>query len=453
MHYVATPYRAPPIIQPLLELRLDFVPVPPSHVSVVHTNITAYSKHGKRILHSVADYISAAGVVPFNTVFYSENQRRVREALKSPELKTLLKDHLLIGSDKNMGTAVVSLRWEVDQCAVTLGDRKNYSLVQSTNPDLDQFEEHLKTQATAWLNVHLPPSLMKHIKLDGTEKLPGFYMVSKVHKTPVAGRPICATHTSVTSLASVLATKVLTEIHKHIKFTVRYTDLEPFYLVCLSTDEAIARTREAHRVNTSETSYFHSRDFVLMYPNLNPAWCIDAILNLATRFGKACLNAFFKVAFGRRHRQEFNPIIWRHLESLEDLYELDISLETLTTLLRFVLLEFTDLHCDFVPGVWKQVRGFAMGTNCAPLAANLATVYCELEYAAGLAVPYLSPLFYASRYIDDLFFVLRQVVNQPTLESLVTLLDDIYTPAGLTSVAGGVSGDNVVHLDVQYPSL
>jgi hypothetical protein len=125
----------------------------------------------------------------------------------------------------------------------------------------------------------------------------------------------------------------------------------------------------------------------------------------------------------------------------------------LATLLRFVLLEFTDLRCDFVPGVWKQVHGFTMGTNCAPLAANLAIVYCELDYAAGLTVPYLSPLFYAFRYIDDLFFVLCQVVNQPTLESLVALLDNIYVPAGLTSVAGGVSSDNVVHLDVQYPSL
>jgi hypothetical protein len=79
-------------------------------------------------------------------------------------------------------------------------------------------------------------------------------------------------------------------------------------------------------------------------------------------------------------------------------------------------------------------------------------MYCKLDYATGLTVPHLSPLFYASRYIDDLFFILYQVVNQPTLELLVTLLDDIYAPAGLTSVARGVSGDNVVHLDVQYPS-
>jgi hypothetical protein len=92
-----------------------------------------------------------------------------------------------------------------------------------------------------------------------------------------------------------------------------------------------------------------------------------------------------------------------------------------------------------------------MGTNCAPLTANLVVAYCELDYTIGLTVSHLSPLFYTSRYIDDLFFVLCQAINPPALKSLVTLLNVIYEPAGLTFVAGGTSSDNVVYLDVQYP--
>jgi hypothetical protein len=397
------------------------------------------------------DYISAAGVIPPNSAFCSENQHHVRKVLKSPKLKTLLKDHLLIRSDKNMGTAMVSLSWEIDQCALALGDRQNYSLIQTGNPNLVQFKEHLRTKAIAWLNIHLPLFLVKHIKPDGMEKLSGFYMIPKIHKNPVAGRPIYVVHISVTSLASVLALKILTEIHMHIKATIHSMELESFYLVYLSTNKAIAHTHIAHHVNLSETSYFHSRDFMLMYPNLNLAWCIDAILNLATRFGKATLDATFSVVFGRRHRQDFNPTIWYHLESLEDLFKLKISLKTLAILLRFILLEFTNLRCDFIPRVWKQVCGFAMSTNCAFLTANLTVTNCELDYAISLTVPCLSPLFYASRYINNLFFVLHQAINPPALESLVTLLNVIYEPAGLTSVAGGTSSDNVVHLDVQYP--
>jgi hypothetical protein len=90
----------------------------------------------------------------------------------------------------------------------------------------------------------------------------------------------------------------------------------------------------------------------------------------------------------------------------------EISLNQLALVLKFILLEFIELRSEFVNRIWKQIRGIVMGTNCVPLVANLLATYYKLEYALSLEVPQLSPLFWCSRYIDNLFFVLRHPVNQ-----------------------------------------
>jgi hypothetical protein len=90
-----------------------------------------------------------------------------------------------------------------------------------------------------------------------------------------------------------------------------------------------------------------------------------------------------------------------------------------------------------------------MGTNCAPLVANLSIVFCKLMQAHTLSEPHNSLLFWAFRYIDDLFFIL---ISSLQLETLSTVLKDIYASSGLKSVAGG-SSDNKVILDIQVSTL
>jgi hypothetical protein len=90
-----------------------------------------------------------------------------------------------------------------------------------------------------------------------------------------------------------------------------------------------------------------------------------------------------------------------------------------------------------------------MGTNCASLVANLFVVFCKLTYAHTLPEPCNSSLFWAFRYIDDLFFILRSSLQ---LETLSTVLKNIYTPSGLKSVAGGSSGNKMIFLDIQVPT-
>jgi hypothetical protein len=70
-------------------------------------------------------------------------------------------------------------------------------------------------------------------------------------------------------------------------------------------------------------------------------------------------------------------------------------------------------------------------------------------YACALPELYNSPLFWAFRYINNLFFILK---SSPQLETLSTVLEDIYTLSRLKSVAGGSSGNKVIFLDIQVPT-
>jgi hypothetical protein len=90
-----------------------------------------------------------------------------------------------------------------------------------------------------------------------------------------------------------------------------------------------------------------------------------------------------------------------------------------------------------------------MDTNCASLVANLFMVFCKLTHAHTLPKLHNSPLFWAFRYIDDLFFILR---SSPQLETLSTVLKDIYAFSRLKSVAGGSFGNKVIFLDIQVPT-
>jgi hypothetical protein len=87
-----------------------------------------------------------------------------------------------------------------------------------------------------------------------------------------------------------------------------------------------------------------------------------------------------------------------------------------------------------------------MDTNCASLVTNLFMIFCELMHARTLPKPHNSPLFWAFRYIDNLFFILRL---SPQLKTLSTVLEDIYAPSKLKSVAGGSSSNKVIFLDIQ----
>jgi hypothetical protein len=76
--------------------------------------------------------------------------------------------------------------------------------------------------------------------------------------------------------------------------------------------------------------------------------------------------------------------------------------------------------------------------------------FCKLTYACSLPNSHDSPLFWTFRYIDDLFFILKSSLQ---LETLLTILKDIYALSRLKSITSDSSGNNVVFLDLQVSTF
>jgi hypothetical protein len=204
-------------------LGLDFILTPHNHEQAVHMHVMTYSKYGKEIFHNVVNTLHIRVWAPPDCKSHTKSQRQLKKVLKSNKLKKLLKDHYIIEIDKNMGITIVLLTWKVMQYWTVLYNEHNYrvilnesSVFNDTLLDCILFMVDLRGKITQWLTTHLS-CLSRHIKLDGMELLPGFYMISKVHKTPVMNHPICNVHFSVTSLAFLLTLRILILIYGKLK--------------------------------------------------------------------------------------------------------------------------------------------------------------------------------------------------------------------------------------------
>jgi hypothetical protein len=169
----------------------------------------------------------------------------------------------------------------------------------NTLSDCTLFIVDLRDKISQWLTIHLL-YLSRHIKLDRTESLPEFYMISKVHKSLVIDHSICNTYFLVISLTSLLALRILTLIYRKLKRVLSNTPFKPFYYICLFIDEVFSHTKKVHGCNTSTTSHFYSCNFMIMYLNLNPVWCIDTILKLTIDYSYIDSLVEFTIDFGRQ---------------------------------------------------------------------------------------------------------------------------------------------------------
>jgi hypothetical protein len=127
-------------------------------------------------------------------------------------------------------------------------------------------------------------------------------MILKVYKILVIGHSIYSIYFSVTLLVSLLVLRILILIYGKLKRVLSNTPFKPFYYFCLSTDEVFSHTKRVYDCNTSVISYFYSRDFMLMYLNLDPVWCIDTILKLTTDYSYIDSLVEFTIDFGRQQQ-------------------------------------------------------------------------------------------------------------------------------------------------------
>jgi hypothetical protein len=462
---VGTTFKLHPVVERGLLLGLKFVPYPKHQHKTPSTLITAYTREPKSHLEDIAQ---TSGHYAFRwkneRLYTTREQYMIRQMLHHPNWLELHKCHDIMKSDKNMGTTIVAHSWSEQHYHRYLLDETFYSTFKTfqTQVELDNFNKVINTRI--FNQLHNINSSYKMLAPDPNAYFSNFYVVPKVHKTPTGTRSITGAFNSGTSWISRAVLDVLTDAFAKLKSQLKTDGLDNRLAICICTEDAIIKLVSAYnlatRISLMDTVSsagssrdlmqfrytgkiaFSSYDFDNMYNNLDVEWSINAICSLFQQFCPFPPDFKFSVLVTTKTESTYNTNIWRQLHNLPTEDSLNILWKDVFTLLAVILIEFLFMVCNFLPLVlFKQIRGIAMGTNCAPWVANLSLAFYELSCDT-----YLHLIFPMARFLDDV-----GVAHPPNINPL-PILKQIYLPSGLKLNLSPPKYNNTIYLDLQLPS-
>ncbi len=291
-------------------------------------------------------------------------------------LRELMSDASIVckPADKNLGLVLMDSQWYETELNRMLSDRvtyarfkptrtvhkvvKPYTIVDLTKDLKKQLLELVRRHedaVVAW-NSELAPqvlSFLKHKQPVSSSVVPAIYLLPKVHKAKLSGRPIVPCTKWITTPASVVCDHLLQEvIHKaNIPWLVKDT-------------KSLIRDLEG-TVLPHHDGVFVTADIASLYTNIDTPKGIDAV----RRF-----------------------LVEQQVES---------SLATLILdLLRFVL---ENAHLQHKDNIYHQIDGTAMGTSLAPSYANIFVYMNERP----LVEEFSRSLYLYRRFLDDVLAYLE----------------------------------------------
>jgi hypothetical protein len=239
-------------------------------------------------------------------------------------------DIVIKPADKNLGLVMIDSSWYLKECQHQLSDQDVYLDVtkdaeshilhawQALSALIHRASQRstITDKEAVWLSAYNPNSA----------KVPKFYLIIKLHKTPVVGRPIVASTQWITTRASKFVAHHLNQLMTHV------TDLIP---------DSTSMVRAIDNINESGTftgklCTLVAVDIVSLYPSMPQQ---DTV------------------------------------KQLDDFLR-ELSPEVMPDQLRITLVQLTELILtnnllQFNNRTYKQVQGTAMGTNLAPPVANI----------------------------------------------------------------------------------
>ena len=250
-------------------------------------------------------------------------------------------------------------------------------------------------------NISVPPTM---------HELPSLYWLPKMHKDPYGSRFIAASNKCTTKPLSGLLTSclsiVLTHFREYCDGISKNTGINCFWIVD-NSQQVINILRD---INTSaKAKHFDSYDFSTLYTSI-PHGSLKA--NIQTLIEEA-----FKVR-GASYisLSKSGKCYWAQAQNAYiniDRYKLGEMVEYLVD----------NIYVQVGNKVFRQCIGIPMGTDCAPLLANLYLFYYEFKYMRQMMREnfHLAKRFKNTvRYIDDLL-----TLNNLSFE---TEIANIYPP-------------------------
>lgn len=279
------------------------------------------------------------------------------------------KDIIVTEADKNMGVVVMKTSDYIKHGLQQLQNQNTY-LPCEEKPNFDSLWNDLKFILNKYKLFEYTDHRTKEVKQTALAKyllqlynrkelkLGTFYLLMKVHKTPVAGRPIVSSINTVTYFASKYIDRKLQPIYKSI----------PSFLK--SSQDLIADLEMLKLIN-NENCYILCADVDSLYPNI------------PTKEGLLMM----KQSITNRNAQ---------VDKADKLTMEEISL--LCDLMQFVL---NNNYFSFGNLVFKQIDGTAMGT---PAAVVFACLFLDSHETRIFEETQIKRLLY-KRYIDDIFAI------------------------------------------------
>jgi len=336
-------------------------------------------------------------------------------------------DIIVRESDKNLGTTAMSMEWYKAEVLRQMSDHTIYRGVpdRSTEDILSQVLATLGRLLEGKASVlceHFPDLkayCLSPPKGNRTWRVARFYILPKFHKSPVVGRPIVASTAWVTTPTSKVLAVVLRDIVARISTWV-----------LRDTKQLIRKLSDIGSVPSG--TGFMTADAGSAYTNMDIPTAVRV-----TRWG--CQAAA------------------RLDDSLETSF-LAVCEDSIAALLSFVL------HSNYFVGnddtLYKQKRGAAMGTPCAPDLANLYFVYGEapllLDQVAlsrlGDSRPSVHStlgrgIVFYTRYLDD---VLAFCDDKRCCKAIDVYLNQMFEAVSFTAeITDGFVDSPAVFLDVE----
>lgn len=259
-------------------------------------------------------------------------------------------------ADKNLGLTLISREWYITECERQLSDTDTYARVHEVSTTGIQ-NKMLAFIAT--LEGRIPANEHKWLarETQHLSQLPHFYIMPKLHKNPVKGRPIVASHSWCTwPLSKWVANRINT--HAAAQGTV------------LTDTNALIELLRGIEMSEDDDIVLSTADVESLYTSIPIPGALEA---LEERL-RAC--------------------------GVDDAF-LRITIDAVGYVLRNNFFEFNGR-------VYHQRKGLAMGTPLAPPVANLFLASHEARLMRVVA----PPLLYV-RYLDDIFAVQSLSEDEP----------------------------------------
>ena len=212
-----------------------------------------------------------------------------------------------------------------------------------------------------------------------------------MHKTPYKARFIANSSSCTTTKLSVLITSCLTVIKEHV---IRYCDKvfettgKNLFWSIKNSGDVLNKLKTRNFQAFSLSTY----DFSTLYTSLPHNLIRDKLISLIEKTFAREKKTFIAC---NEHTAFFT-------DSSYDKY----TLWTCQELVESVSFLLDNIYVRFGTSIYKQIIGIPMGTNCAPLIADLFLYCYERDFMLSLSIEHQADIITAfnntSRYLDDL---------------------------------------------------